>query len=256
MTVQDRVDDDVIDRRFDEYWHTRDRRVRDQLVADHQWLANRSARRFAHRGEPFADLLQVAQIGLVKAVDRFDPTLGNHFPSFATPTVLGELRRHFRDTTWRVSVPRRSKELITRLNSTIEMLTQTLERAPRVDEVAEAMGVDSDVVLETMEANLHYRTASLDEPSAGGDGDGAPSDGRAGTDDPELTSADTRVTTLAALRKLDERSRQIVTWRFYEGCTQSEIGERLGIGQVQVSRLLRGALARMRTELGQSNENR
>lgn len=249
MTVQERIDDELIDRRFEEYWRTRDRRLRDRLIADHQWLANRSARRFTHRGEPFADLLQVAQIGLVKAIERFDPTLGNHFPSFATPTVLGELRRHFRDTTWRVSVPRRSKELITRLNSTIETLHQTLERAPRVDEVAEAMGVDSDIVLETMEANLHYRTTSLDEGSGGEFGDSAPSAGRAGVDDPELESADTRLTTLAAIGKLDERSRQIVTWRFYEGCTQSEIGQRLGIGQVQVSRLLRSALARLRTDL-------
>jgi RNA polymerase sigma-B factor len=241
------VDTDVaeIDELFLDYARTRDRRLRDELVLRHEWVARTCARRFSDRGEPLADLLQVAQIGVVKAVERFDPTLGNRFASFAMPTVLGELRRHFRDTTWHLSVPRRAKELSTRMNATGDLLSQRLGRAPRIDELAEELGVDPDLVAETIAANRCYRPSSIDGVATDGDDQsGRPT--LPGADDPEYAQSELRVVTLRALRRLDERSRNIVVWRFYEGCTQSEIGDRLGIGQVQVSRLLRGALERLR----------
>jgi RNA polymerase sigma-B factor len=235
---------------FREYFTNRDRRLRDQLVMDHDWIARRCAQRFVGRGEPFSDLIQVARIGVVKAVERFDPGRGHHFVSFAHPTVLGELRRHFRDTTWSVSVPRRYKDLTSQLTATRESLTQALGRPPRVDEVATAMDVDVDVVLETMEANQSYRTSSLDGSPVESSGTATSSlHHRMGADDPGLDTADLRISTIEALEALDARSRSIVVWRFYEGCTQSEIGARLGIGQVQVSRLLRTALGQLRGRL-------
>lgn len=247
--MRSRADEDAIRALFQQYADTRDRRVRDDLVLRHRWLARKCAHRFAERGEPLPDLVQVAQIGVVKAVERFNPALGHHFTSFATPTVMGELRRHFRDTTWDVSVPRRSKELFTALNTTIETLGQHLQRPPRVAEVAEAMGLDVDTVLETMEASQCYRSSSLDQPAPGDAEAGPARQDRIGHDDPSLDRADLRVSTIEAIRGLDERRQSIVLWRFYEGCTQSEIGERLGIGQVQVSRLLRSALAHLRGQL-------
>jgi RNA polymerase sigma-B factor len=237
---------------FRAYHQSRDRRLRDVLVLEHQWIAQRCARRFADRGEPLADLVQVAQIGLVKAVDRFDPTLGHAFVSFATPTVTGELRRHFRDTTWKVAVPRRLKDLLPRLNAAIETLHQRLGRPPLVEEVAQELGVEADLVIETMDANRCYRTASLDVHAD--DGHGAPSYERVGLADPELDGAELRLSAREAVRQLDERSQNIILWRFYEGCTQSEIGERLGVGQVQVSRLLRSALAELKSRLADVEE--
>jgi RNA polymerase sigma-B factor len=245
------LQDDQLLELFRDYRSSRNRRIRDQLVIEHQWIARRCARRFSDRGEPYADLLQVAQIGVVKAVERFDPSLGHRFASYAMPTVMGELRRHFRDTTWHVAVPRRSKDLIGRLNSTIETLSHQLERSPLVEEVAEAMGVEPEVVLETMEAGRCYRASSLDGTPLGDAGKMSDAHERMGADDPDLDDAPLRLSTAEAVRQLDERSRSIILWRFYEGCTQSEIGDRLGIGQVQVSRLLRAALGRLRSSLAE-----
>lgn len=228
---------------------------REQLIIDHRWIAERCARRFARRGEPLDDLLQVAALGLVKAADRFDPTMGYSFPTFAMPTVLGELRRHFRDRTWAMHVPRRSKDLISRMNAATEALHQRYQRMPSADEVAEELGVDVEMVLETMEARRAYRPESLHVNDVDGDGGGLAHIDTVGADDHGLVAAADRVTTMAALKSLDARSRCIVLWRFYEGCTQAEIGERLGIGQVQVSRLLRAALGQMREILDSDTES-
>ena len=240
--------EDVI-ARFREYRATGRRRVRDELIHDHMWIAKRCARRFANRGEPMDDLLQVALIGIVKAVERFDPELGHTFPAFATPTVTGELRRHFRDYTWDVRVPRRVKDLVGDLNATIGSLNQRLGRSPTMEEVARAMSVDVDVVLETMEGARGYRAASLDH--AGHEDDTSTTAGdKLASDDSDIDHADLRLSASKTVGRLDERSQAIIVWRFYEGCTQTEIGERLGIGQVQVSRLLRAALAELRSEIG------
>jgi len=241
--------------RFVEYRATRERSIRNELVLQYDWLAQACARRFADRGEPWADLVQVAQLGVVKAVERFDPTRDVSFPTYAVPTVMGELKRHFRDATWSVSVPRRCKELLTRMNAANESLHQRLGRAPTVDEIAELLGVERDLVLETIEANQAYRSVSLEQPRTqpGGDSE-RPRSEVLGSNDDRLDTTELRLSAVGALSVLDERMRKIVYWRFFEECTQREIGRRLGIGQVQVSRLLRAALAQLRSELGAALE--
>ncbi|CAN5538336.1 SigB/SigF/SigG family RNA polymerase sigma factor [soil metagenome] len=235
---------------FREYHASGSRAVRDRIVEHHRWIAERCARRFADRGEPAQDLMQVAQIGIVKAVERFDPERGHGFPAFAMPTVMGELRRHFRDTTWDVKVPRRSKDLVAGVNSTIASLNQTLGRPPQVDEVARAMDLTPETVLETLEAARCYRAGSLDDAGE----EGLSVQERIGEEDADLDNTELRITMLDAICRLDERSQRIVLWRFYDGLTQAEIGQQLGIGQVQVSRLLRAALTKMRPYLDLGDE--
>lgn len=240
----------AVNRKFEQYRESRDRRVREQLILDHRWIAERCAARFARRGEQFDDLLQVALLGLVKAVDRFDPGRGTTFPGYAMPTVTGELRRHFRDHTWSMSVSRRSKDLLTAMNAAIEALNHRNGRAPTVVEVARELNVDHETVLETLEARAAYHPRSLYRPDQPAE-HAQDSECRLGEEDEALVEAPMRVSVLSATRRLDPRSRRIVLWRFYEGCTQREIGERLGIGQVQVSRLLRAALGQIRAEFGE-----
>src|SRR4029077_15053360 len=145
---------------------TGDVALRDALIVDYQWIAARAAKRFSERGEPYDDLFQVASLGLFKAVERFDPEVGSSFLAFAMPTVVGEIRRHFRDHTWSVRVPRRAKDLKGALTSAVNELSQDLGRAPNVDEIAERLRVDPETVLETMEASAAYRTSSLDVPAS------------------------------------------------------------------------------------------
>jgi RNA polymerase sigma-B factor len=226
---------------------TGDTRLRDELVLEHRWIAERCASRFAGRGEPYDDLLQVALLSLVKTVDRFDPEHGSTFPRYAIPSVTGELRRHFRDHTWRMSVSRRAKDLGSNLNAAIDVLHQELGRSPTPREVATYLGQPLDHIIEALAARNAYRPRSL---SATVDND----DGRSiedalGDDDDALSETPDRIAVRTAAATLDERRQKIVLWRFYEGLTQSEIGERLGIGQVQVSRLLRSALADLREVL-------
>lgn len=238
-------DDAKVDGWFRVYLDTGDLEVRDRIVSHHRWIAERSVRRFSDRGESVDDLMQVAQIGIVKAVERFDPDRGFGFPAFATPTVMGELRRHFRDAAWHMSVPRRAKDLITGMNATISALTQELGRPPTVSDVARSMAISEDLVLETMEAARCYRTSSLDDSRP----ETAAAYERIGSEDPDLSVVGLRVTAHDAIRHLDERSQRIILWRFFEGLTQAEIGERLGVGQVHVSRLMRAALSTLRTYL-------
>src|SRR6478735_8221893 len=152
--------------RFTRWRSTGDTRIRDRLIIDHQWVAVRAARRFADRGEPYDDLYQVASLGLFKAVERFDPEVGSSFLAYAMPTVVGEIRRHFRDHTWSVRVPRRAKDLKGALTAAVSELSQELGRAPQVDEIAARLRVDPETVLETLEASAAYRTSSLDVPAS------------------------------------------------------------------------------------------
>lgn len=228
---------------FAEYRRSPNRSTRNELVRRYEHVAERCALRFAGRGEATDDLRQVALIGLIKSVERFDPTMGVAFESYATPTIVGEIKRHFRDRTWRVSVPRRLKELRTQVFNAIDELEQRLERSPTPDEVAALIGIDREAVLETLLANQVYRSSSL-EASREQTGDAI----EALLTEPESSSerADRRMEALEAVQTLGHRDRQIIYWRFFEECTQSEIGSRLGVGQVQVSRLLKSALARLR----------
>lgn len=228
---------------FQEHRSTRSRAVRNELVERYEHVAERCALRFSGRGEAVDDLRQVALIGLLKSVERFDPSMGVAFESYATPTIVGEIKRHFRDKTWRVSVPRRLKELRTQVFTAIDELEQRLERSPTPDEVAALIGIDREAVLETLLANQVYRSSSLD---ASRDATGDAIEALLAEPEPASDRAERRMEAMDAVRTLGERDRQIIYWRFFEECTQSEIGARLGVGQVQVSRLLKAALARLR----------
>src|SRR6476660_9054775 len=159
LTAEER---DKLRAMFVEYRRTNDRKLRNELIEAHKPLASHLARRFANRGEPFDDLLQVAYLGMLKAVERFDPDRGLEFSTFATATVDGELKRHFRDKTWSVRVPRRSQDLHLRLAPTVALLTQRLGHAPRIPEIAQELGIREEEVLEAMEVGGAYRSASLD----------------------------------------------------------------------------------------------
>jgi len=235
--------------RFTEFRRTGDRAIRNALVRDHNWIAVHCARRFAHRGEPMEDLLQVAQLGLLKAVERFDPSYRVVFATYAMPTVTGELRRHFRDHTWPVRVPRRVKELYLELSACIEMLGHELGRPARVDEIAEAMRTSIDEVLEAMEAGAAYRSTSLGPAVDDDDTDRA--EGMVlGEIDPALAGAEARLSLRELVRELPDRERKVVYLRFFQGCTQSEIADEVGVSQVHISRILRDTLHRLGSRLG------
>jgi RNA polymerase sigma-B factor len=236
-----------VDERFDTYRRTGDRRLRDELVEDHAPLAHFLAGRFANRGEARDDLVQVALVGLFKAVERFDPGRGLQFSTFATPTILGELKRHFRDRGWAVRVPRRVQELHLQLGRIISVLGQEQGRSPTPAEVAERAGVSEEAVLEAMEAGSLYRLVSLDG-SVTPDEDGGELAACLGDDDPAFERVEHREEIAELLSVLPERERHIVELRFLESLTQSEIAERVGVSQMHVSRLLTRSLERLRSE--------
>ena len=223
--------------KFTEYRRTGDRALRNELVEEHMRLAEFLARRFAHRGEAADDLRQVALVGLLKAVERFEPDRGLQFSSFATPTITGELKRYFRDRGWAVRVPRRIQELHLELDRTVNELSQEFGRPPTPAEIAQRAGVLEEDVLESMEAGSLYRLASIDAGRT--DDESAPSPAqRLGEFDPELLAVDDRVAVSEMLAVLPEREQRIVYLRFFEGLTQSEIADKIGISQMHVSRLL------------------
>ncbi len=228
-----------------DYARTGDLATRDELVAAYLDLASSLARRFANRGEPLDDLVQVASLALVKAVDRFDPELGFEFSTFATRTVLGELKRHFRDKGWALRAPRRVQELYLEINQQVESLSQVLGRPPTVGEIAAATGATQEAVLEAMEAGRAYRSSSIDAPISGEDS----VRDRLGAEDPGFHRVETAALLSDALGLLSDRDREILRLRFTEGKTQSEIAERLGISQMHVSRLLAATLERLRSRI-------
>jgi RNA polymerase sigma-B factor len=236
-----------IDERFTAYRRTGDRRLRDELVEEHAPLAHFLASRFANRGESRDDLVQVALVGLFKAVERFDPGRGLQFSTFATPTILGELKRHFRDRGWAVRVPRRVQELHLQLGRIISTLGQEEGRSPTPAEVAERAGVSEEAVLEAMEAGSLYRLVSLDG-SVAPDDEGNELSACLGDDDPEFERIEHRSELAELLSVLPARERRIVELRFFESLTQSEIAERVGVSQMHVSRLLTRSLERLRAE--------
>jgi RNA polymerase sigma-B factor len=230
---------------FRQYRATGDRAIRNALIEDHRWLAVHCARRFAGKGEPLDDLIQVAMLGILKAVERFDPDYGATFSTFAVPTVTGELRRHFRDTTWAVHVPRRARDLQHTVKVTLGELGHALGRSPTAEEVAEHAGVPVEEVLDALEAARCYRNAAL---ATTGEDDGGDL-GNIGEDDDALDAVDARLTVECLLRELPARERRIVELRYMSGLTQSQIAAIVGVSQVQVSRLLRASLAHMNASL-------
>ncbi len=229
--------------RFEEYRRTRDRTLRNELIEEHRSLAAHLARRFAQRGEPLEDLVQVALLGVLKAVERFEPERNLVFSTFATPTILGELKRHFRDTTWSVRVPRRAQELHLQMSTTVSTLMQRNGRPPSLAEIASELHVTEEDVIEAMEVGAAYRASSIDSPRPG-DSERAPSalEHQLSTQDTGFTDIDERAFIEQMLDQLSDRERRIVELRFFDELTQSEIAERVGISQMHVSRLLRRSL--------------
>ena len=223
------------------------RRARDELVTLHLPLVHFLARRFRDRGEPLDDLVQVGTIGLIKAVDRFDPDRGVEFSTYATPTIVGEIKRHFRDKGWAIRVPRRLQELRISLGQATAELSQKSGRAPTVAELATHLGISEDEVIEGLEGAQAYSTTSLDAHAGGHDGDDAPSlVDRLGTEDLDLEAVEYRESLKPLLAALPSRERRILALRFFHGMTQSEIAAEVGISQMHVSRLLAKSLATLR----------
>ncbi len=240
------------DRLLREYARTGDPHVRRELVELHLPLVRGLAARYARRGEPMDDLVQVGSLGLLKALDRFDPSRGVPFEGFATPTITGEIRRHFRDHCWSISVPRSLQELSARVISERERLSTELGRAPTVNELVEATGAPLEQVLDCLRAREAYRPPSIDGPAGGPQGDGATTVGETlGGDDEGLRRADRRITLDEALAHLSPRDRKVVYLRFYEDLTQREIAEQVGVSQMQISRILRASMDRLRDALGE-----
>lgn len=237
---------------FKRYKETGDEQAREQLVLAHLNLARFLASKFKNRGESLDDLVQVATIGLIKAIDRFDISRGLEFTTFATPTIMGEIKRHFRDKGWSVRVPRRLQELSAKVTQVSDKLTEKLQRSPSVDEIAQALGVSVDEVLEAMESAHAYTSVSLDVPQGDDDDDGTQSStviDKYALVDEDLESSDDRIVLEQAIKDFSEREQQIIRMRFLEGFTQVEIAQKLQISQVQVSRLLRKTLQKFQEKL-------
>lgn len=221
--------------------------VRNTLVELNLTLVHYAAKRLRTRSESMEDVLQAGTIGLIKAINRFDPTRGVEFPTFAVPTVIGEIKRFFRDTTWAVRVPRRLKELCQSLQSAMDALEQNLGRPPTVPELAEHLGLDTDEVIEALAAANGYSAVSLDAPTDDDEADALTD--HVGVDDLDLERIEDLVALKPAIAALGERERKILALRFVHDMTQAQIGAELGISQMHVSRLLSRALARLRTRL-------
>jgi RNA polymerase sigma-B factor len=234
------------------YHRTGDRRVRERAIECYLPLARRLAARYHRRQEPFEDLVQVANLGLVKAVDRYDPGRGTRFSSYAVPTISGELRRHFRGTAWNLHVPRGVQEDALRVRDAAARLTHRHGRAPRVSELEEETGLDAEAISEALHARAVQATASLDQPvsSSGEDGDATLGE-LVGSEDDSFELAERHADIAPLLRALPSREREVLFLRFARDMTQSEIAERIGCSQMQISRILRRTIALLSEQAGQ-----
>ncbi len=244
--------DDELWRRFAE---RRDPAIREELVRRNMAFAKRLALRYRGASESFDDLLQVANLGLLNAVDRFDPERGIPFTAFASPTILGELKRHFRDRVWTVRVPRGLHDRMAEVDKAITELTKSLQRSPSVGEIASRLEIEQTDVLEVMEANHNRRPLSLDRPAGPEDSDESAPTEWIGEEDAGFELVEGRIALDAALPHLDERERLVLRLRFVEDMTQSQIAEEIGHSQMHVSRILRRALARIREQIREQRQN-
>lgn len=234
---------------FRRYKEDGDMEAREQLVMSHLNLVRFLANKFKNRGEPLDDLVQVGYLGLLKAIDRFDPDRGLEFTTYATPTILGEIKRHFRDKGWSVRVPRRLQELSAKVNQATDTLTTQFQRSPTIQEIADYLDASVDEVLEAMESSSAYSSVPL-EGTGSSENDDAPSViDRYGSEDNELAFTDDRLVIEEALKGFSPREREVIELRFLKGMTQIEIAEQLGISQVQVSRLLRRTLKKIQDKI-------
>jgi RNA polymerase sigma-B factor len=224
-----------------------DRAARDELVSQFMPLARTLARRYRHSSEPLEDLLQVASLGLLKALDRFDPEAGNQFPSFAVPTILGEIRRYFRDSGWAVHMPRGAQEQALQVRDAQQSLTGEQGHAPTVVQLAQYLELDAEQVLDALQALQAYETLSLDAPPPSVEDEAMTFGDALGHEDDRYGLIEMDVSITSAMVELPARERAILHMRFVEDLTQTEIAARVGVSQMQVSRLLRGSLNQLRS---------
>ena len=222
-----------------------DRQARDELAQRFLPLARKLARRYSGAREPFDDLLQVASLGLVKAIDRYDLERGTAFSSFAVPTILGELKRYFRDLGWAVHVPRGAQERAVKVEEAHQQLSARRNRAPTVSELVEYLELSIEDVLDALETSRAHHASSLDAPYDDGEGESGSMVESFGDVDPSLLSADVRVTIVAAARQLPAREREVLALRFVHDLTQTQIAGHIGVSQMQVSRILRRAISHL-----------
>ncbi len=236
------------------YHEQGDLEARERLIEQYLPLVRSLARRYSYRGEQLEDLVQVGCIGLIKAIDRFDIERGVELTTYATPNIIGEIKRHFRDKGWSVRVPRGLQELNVRLSKLIEELTVQLERSPTIAELAKAAGVEEEEVLEALETGQAYATLSLSAPACGDESDDLDPLESLGQLEHEYEVSEDRAVLAPGLRVLDDRERRILHLRFFEGLTQSQIAQQVGISQMHVSRLIRRALEKIRDEIAAESE--
>jgi RNA polymerase sigma-B factor len=223
--------------------------AREQLIERYMSLVRSLARRYSYRGEQLDDLIQIGAIGLIKAIDRFDIERGVELTTYATPNIIGEIKRHFRDRGWAVRVPRGLQELKVQLSRLVEQLTVQLERSPTIAELAKAASVEEEEVLEALESGRAYSSLSLSAGSSMGDDEEIDPLEMIGTEEHEYELSEDRAVLEPGLRVLDDRERRILHLRFFDGLTQSQIAQQVGISQMHVSRLIRRSLDKIRDEI-------
>jgi RNA polymerase sigma-B factor len=249
----DKRDRDLLRR----YHEEGDLAAREQLIEEHMSLVRSLARRYSYRGEQFDDLVQIGAIGLIKAIDRFDLERGVELTTYATPNIIGEIKRHFRDRGWSVRVPRGLQELNVQLSRLVEQLTVQFSRSPTISELAEAAGVDEEEVLEALESGRAYTSLSLSPGSGGGDDDEDVDPLESiGVEEHQYEVSEDRAVLAPGFRVLDPRERTILRLRFFDGLTQSQIAQQIGISQMHVSRLIRRSLEKIRQEIAREEDER
>jgi RNA polymerase sigma-B factor len=241
---------DLVRQLLREYRGSHDPAVRDRLVELNSDLVHFIARRFANRGEPLEDIEQVGFLGLIHAIERFDPSLENEFSTFATPTIMGEIRRYFRDRSWAVRVPRRLQENLLRVNAASQQLTGEIGRAPTINEIGERLGLEPEDVLAALEVSPAQHTVPLEAAPAGRRDEALTLADRLGAHDSNLDRVEMRSLLEQAMAHLNPREREIMALRFVEELPQTEVAKRLGISQMHVSRLQRAAVDHLRREMG------
>ena len=247
-----RIDDKILLRRYHE---DGDLQAREQLIEQYMSLVRSLARRYSYRGEQLEDLVQIGAIGLIKAIDRFDLERGVELTTYATPNIIGEIKRHFRDKGWSVRVPRGLQELNVQLSRLVEQLTVQLARSPTIPELAKAAGVEEEEVLEALESGRAYTSLSLSVGGGGGDDDDLDPLESLGTEEHQYEVSEDRAVLEPGFRVLDERERKILQLRFFEGLTQSQIAQQVGISQMHVSRLIRRSLEKIRETIAEDEES-
>jgi len=250
--VSERPSPEEIAKLFDQYRDTKRRKIRNQLVEIHIGFAQHVANRFQNRGVGHEDLRQIALLGLVKSVDRFDPTVGAAFTSFAGRTIEGEIKRYFRDATWAVRVPRSAKEMHLLVRRANDELSSTLNRSPSVAEVAAHLDVDRDAVVKALAASAAFSTTPLAVSGAGDEAAAQDRSARLAETDSALEGTPERLMVEQLIADLAEREQTIVRLRFFDELSQAEIAERVGVSQMHVSRLIRRSLEKMREEAGKT----